>query len=420
MQDLTRDESNSLWDEIRPILDSAIHELGKADRQLLVLRFFERRDLQVVGQELGVSADAARKRVDRSLEKLRAVLTRLGVTSTPTALGAAMSGLAVASAPAGLAPIIATAAVSAATSVSSASILSLIMASTKIQIGIVSFIVASVATIPLVFQHRDLLRLRSEHEQAHLEIDQLQARLEETAAEVVRLSEDFQRQQSELARLGRLAAIPQQTSNLETNATARVISPTPPHQADATTETEKFEQLIHYVADLRNRHFRGHPTNEEREWLEGAKPYFKELLKSPALFSQLQTSLIQDVLNLEDEAKLASIRSVIEKSADEGAQQGLLYSASPKDESDDWKRLRYELDRKTTEEVQSLLTESERKLFDSRFRGALLMDLTPGRYDPSFEFIDPILRSVYPEHPHKAAMERSPGTGRLVSVSPQP
>ena len=134
----------------------------------------------------------------------------------------------------------------------------------------------------------------------------------------------------------------------------------------------------------------------------------------------MQTSLVQSILNLQDEAKLNAIRSVIENSATKAAQQGFLYSADPRNESDDWKRQRHELDRETTQAVQALLTESERSLFDRRFLGALVMDLTPGQWDPSFEFIDPILRGSAQEDFERAVLERSPATGALVPVAPPP
>ena len=47
-----------------------------------MLRFFERRDFRSVGAALGISDDAAQKRVSRALEKLREMLANRGVTLT--------------------------------------------------------------------------------------------------------------------------------------------------------------------------------------------------------------------------------------------------------------------------------------------------------------------------------------------------
>jgi RNA polymerase sigma factor (sigma-70 family) len=75
------DDDSAAWDEIRPVLDTALHELPDNDREAVLLRFFEKLSLGEVGSRLGVGEDAARKRVDRALDKLRGLLVARGVTS---------------------------------------------------------------------------------------------------------------------------------------------------------------------------------------------------------------------------------------------------------------------------------------------------------------------------------------------------
>jgi len=60
------------WEQIAPLLDQAITKLGGADRNALVLRFFEGRTFAEVAAAIGTSEDAAKKRVTRVLERLRA------------------------------------------------------------------------------------------------------------------------------------------------------------------------------------------------------------------------------------------------------------------------------------------------------------------------------------------------------------
>jgi RNA polymerase sigma factor (sigma-70 family) len=91
------------WDQIRPLLDGALDRLDRSDRDALLLRFFEQRSLAEVGTALGSSEDAARKRVSRALEKVRADLIRRGVATTASPLAALISANAVQVAPAGLA-----------------------------------------------------------------------------------------------------------------------------------------------------------------------------------------------------------------------------------------------------------------------------------------------------------------------------
>src|SRR5262245_24738064 len=52
-------------------LEPAMEQLDAADRDALVLRFLANRALREVGAELGISEEAARKRVTRALDKLR-------------------------------------------------------------------------------------------------------------------------------------------------------------------------------------------------------------------------------------------------------------------------------------------------------------------------------------------------------------
>jgi hypothetical protein len=63
------------------------------DRDVVLLRFLLGRSFTQVGEELGMSDDAAQKRVERALHKLRRLLAGRGITSLSVAgLGAALNG----------------------------------------------------------------------------------------------------------------------------------------------------------------------------------------------------------------------------------------------------------------------------------------------------------------------------------------
>src|SRR5437867_8314115 len=97
------DDSDAMWRQIAPLIDDAMQRLNSRDRDAIVLRFFERKDLRTVGATLGINDDAAQKRVARALEKLRGVLSRRGATLTATTLASAMAAEAVTAAPDGIA-----------------------------------------------------------------------------------------------------------------------------------------------------------------------------------------------------------------------------------------------------------------------------------------------------------------------------
>jgi RNA polymerase sigma factor (sigma-70 family) len=97
---LQTNETEDAWREMRPVLDDVMHELNDADREAVLLRYFERKPLAEIGTRLGLSENAARMRVDRALEKLRMELSKRGVTSTGAALALALTERAVSATPA--------------------------------------------------------------------------------------------------------------------------------------------------------------------------------------------------------------------------------------------------------------------------------------------------------------------------------
>jgi len=118
-QEATTMQNNSTtpeinWTEIGPLLDEAVSELKESDREAVLLRFFKNLNYQEVGAILGLEEDAARKRVDRALEKLREHFTRRGVTTSAIILTAAISTNSVTAAPVGLAAKVTTSALAGA------------------------------------------------------------------------------------------------------------------------------------------------------------------------------------------------------------------------------------------------------------------------------------------------------------------
>src|ERR1051326_438905 len=106
----TNPDPTSNWEDIRPLLDEALSGLSDEDRDALLLRFFKDHDFRSVGRALGISDDAAQKRVSRALEKLREYLLRRGIQTSATALSVIITANAVHAAPAGLTAAVTTAA----------------------------------------------------------------------------------------------------------------------------------------------------------------------------------------------------------------------------------------------------------------------------------------------------------------------
>ena len=81
------DENEAVWKQLEPHLDQAVAALPEADRQAILLRFYEKKPLLEIGQHLGLSEEAAKKRVSRAVQKMRDFLVRRDVAVGGTLLG---------------------------------------------------------------------------------------------------------------------------------------------------------------------------------------------------------------------------------------------------------------------------------------------------------------------------------------------
>jgi RNA polymerase sigma factor (sigma-70 family) len=102
------------WTHIAPLLEEAMHTLDPNDRAAVLLRYFENKSLQEVGNALGTSDNAAQKRLARAMERLRKFFARRGVVVGASGLMLALSTQAIQASPVGLAMTISTAAVQGA------------------------------------------------------------------------------------------------------------------------------------------------------------------------------------------------------------------------------------------------------------------------------------------------------------------
>ena len=198
------DDSAAVWAQISPHLDAGLASLGEADREALILRYFDERNLREVGALLGVSEDAAQKRVSRALEKLRVYFTRQKVGFSAGMLAAAIPANAVGAAPAALVGQVSTAALASGTAASVAT-LSLInetmnaIAWTKFKTALpIAALGIIAAGTPIAVQNHTIGDLRRENSELRM---MLEAKTQEatkavaskpaiTAEEVAKLRED--------------------------------------------------------------------------------------------------------------------------------------------------------------------------------------------------------------------------------------
>ena len=96
------------WAEIEPFLNQSLSALKASERDCVLLRFFQGQTFAEVGASLGLSEEAARKRLVRSLDKMRQFFVKNGVIVPAIALPALLTAHAAKAAPASCQASIAT------------------------------------------------------------------------------------------------------------------------------------------------------------------------------------------------------------------------------------------------------------------------------------------------------------------------
>jgi RNA polymerase sigma factor (sigma-70 family) len=101
-EEMTTPEEET-WEEMRPVLDSAVASLPAGQRDAVVLRYMEGKSREEIAEQLGASEETIHKRLVRGLRKLRAKLGRKGVAVSGALLATFLAEKTVEAAPAGLA-----------------------------------------------------------------------------------------------------------------------------------------------------------------------------------------------------------------------------------------------------------------------------------------------------------------------------
>src|ERR1700733_10747755 len=202
------------WEKIRPALDDAMHELKESDREAILLRYFENRQFVEVGAKLGLNESATRMRVERALEKLRAIFAKHGIT-TATAFASVISANAIQIAPANLAATLTTASI--VTAGTGTFTLLKIMTATKLKLALSAIVVAGTATA-FVYQQQTQNKLRAKNESLQQQLAQLQTDNENFSnrlAEIGEAKKLSDEQFGELLKLrGEVGVLRQQTNEL--------------------------------------------------------------------------------------------------------------------------------------------------------------------------------------------------------------
>ncbi|MEO7412667.1 MAG: sigma-70 family RNA polymerase sigma factor, partial [Opitutaceae bacterium] len=163
MEQIAREGAEPDWEKLQPVLDEVLNDLPDADRDAVLLRFFDGQPFAEIGRKLNLSENTARMRVERTLDKLHVQLARRGVTSTTAALGLAMANQTVLAAPVGLAMSVTGAALAGSAVSGGALGVGTFITMTKFQLGFAG-VLAAVAVGGLVVQRETHSNLQREIE----------------------------------------------------------------------------------------------------------------------------------------------------------------------------------------------------------------------------------------------------------------
>ena len=159
MENEATSQYNESWHRIQPMLDTALTALTAKDRDALLLRFYRSLSIREIGITLGITTDAAQKRIDRATERLRVKLNHRGYEINCSFSGVMLAGYA-AEAQAASLPISLLASKAIATTTLSTSSLSTLLSTALILMKPTTFIppalVLVATTTWISYQHNSL------------------------------------------------------------------------------------------------------------------------------------------------------------------------------------------------------------------------------------------------------------------------
>jgi RNA polymerase sigma factor (sigma-70 family) len=191
MNEQLSNEADATWEHIAPHLDAALGELSETDRDVLLFRYFQGKSAREIAQTLGLSDEAAQKRVNRAVERLREIFAKRGVAIGTASLLVLISANAVQSAPIGLLTTISTSAAIIGTATISTATKTIAMTTLQKSL-LTATLVATVGTS--IYQTRQASNLRTQ-------VQNLQQQLQPITDQNRQLTLDRERATLQLAAL---------------------------------------------------------------------------------------------------------------------------------------------------------------------------------------------------------------------------
>jgi RNA polymerase sigma factor (sigma-70 family) len=275
MNELFSSESDPPWERIAPQLDTALGELSEPDRDALLLRYFGRKSAQEMAHILGISDEAAQKRVNRAVERLRDNFSKRNLTIGAGGLVILISANAVQAAPAGLAAAISTAAL-AGTTVATSTVITVaktaaITAFQKTLIGatLTAVIGAGIYQTHQAAQLRNQIQtLQQNQTSLDQQMQQLQGRRDDATNRLAALELENEQLKSNQNTI-ELLNLRGEVARLETGSAQRKNDPT---RSTATAWLNRVKQLKQYLEQHPEENIPELQYVSEQGWLGAVDP----------------------------------------------------------------------------------------------------------------------------------------------------
>ncbi len=151
------------WQEVVPHLDQAVDGLRGPDRDIIVMRYYQRLSYREIGEAMGKSAQAAQKQGERALERISSALRKKGAAVTAAVLAAGLASNVKAAGEPLLTGLVTQITRSAVSSTAASLTFTQTLIQTLMQLNTRTVVItAAVAAIPLAWKWRESSRLAEE------------------------------------------------------------------------------------------------------------------------------------------------------------------------------------------------------------------------------------------------------------------
>jgi len=398
---LNESDAAGIWPQLVPHLEAAMSRLGKHDRTLLALRFYENKSGAEAALLLGIREDAAHKRTARALAKLRRFFNQRGISITVPALAAAISANAVQAAPAGLAATISATAISGTTITTAAALAATkAIAMTTLQKTIITTALLAAAGAG-IYEAKQAADARAETQRLHQQQAPLTEQLSQLKTDNERLSRQVaqakdsqalsQAQRNELLKLRAKSTLAQTDSrelaklkstlaqqtgkmpdfakNAFTAAAQKAI------EERALTRLTRMKEMLNLTEDQAQAISNIMTNNSQRQAQRGLDMFMGKLTREQALAesralddleAQIKALLTPEQLAAYPEYQQAEIRTAADTSATSAARRIANKFSLPQDQQEQLRALLYAMNLK-----QATGAHSEQAMAEARRSGNL-------------------------------------------------